>query len=123
MKKSLFLFLSLVIASGSFAQKEQFTVEHLWQLKRLSGTVVSPDEKWAFYQLTSYDVAANKGASAGYLVELSSGKTTEIFPLGTSFRNVTWDKSGRLIWLRDGNAGTQLVAQKMQGTEEILHTF
>lgn len=123
MKKSLFLLLLLVIASGSFAQKEQFTVEHLWQLKRLSGTVVSPDEKWAFYQLTSYDVAANKGASAGYLVELSSGKTTEIFPLGTSFRNVTWDKSGRLIWLRDGNAGTQLVAQKMQGTEEILHTF
>jgi len=124
MKVPFLLFLSFFLLINSYAQKETFTIDHLWKLKRLSGTVVSPDEKWAFYQSTSYDVPANKGTSTGYLMEIATGKTTECLPAGSSFWNVTWDNAGNLVWLRSNGSGTELVKKKpFTDKTEVIATF
>jgi dipeptidyl aminopeptidase/acylaminoacyl peptidase len=112
--------LSVLVLNRLAAQKELFTEDHLWKLRRLSGTSVSPDEKWAFYQTTSYDVAANRGKNTGFLYETASGKTTVVFNEGTPFRNVVWDDSGRLIWLSDEDGGTRIKAAKPNGKTEDL---
>jgi len=124
MKNLFTAFLTILLAGNSFSQKETFTIEHLWKLNRLSGTVISPDEKWAFYQSTSYDVAENKGTSTGYIIELSTGKTQLFIPAG-AFWNVVWDKSGSLMWLRPSEKGTELVKQKPQSDKlpKVITTF
>ncbi|ASS50003.1 MAG: hypothetical protein A3D31_10540 [Candidatus Fluviicola riflensis] len=124
MKNLLFL-VALFTFSIGFSQKELFTVDHLWKLKRLSGTSVSSDEKWAFYQTTSYDVAANSGKTSGYLMDLTSGTTTELFAPGADFWNVVWDNTNTLWWLRSSGSGAELVKMK-PGTDNLptlVYTF
>ncbi|MBI3239152.1 MAG: hypothetical protein HYZ43_09980 [Flavobacteriia bacterium] len=82
MKNTLLFLIAFFTFSIGFSQKELFTVDHLWKLKRLSGTTVSSDEKWVFYQSTSYDVAANSGKTTGYLMDLATGSTTELLKPG-----------------------------------------
>lgn len=125
MKKILFLLVALFTFSIGFSQKEIFTVDHLWKLQRLAGTTVSPDEKWAYYQTTSYDVAANSGKTGGYLMDLASGTTTELFVPGSDFWNVVWDKNNTLWWLRSSDAGTELVKMKplTDKMPTVVYTF
>jgi dipeptidyl aminopeptidase/acylaminoacyl peptidase len=125
MKNTFLLFAALLIGAASFSQKQTFTVEHLWKLKRLSGTAVSGDEKWIFYQSTSYDVAANKGTTTGYLTNPATGETKEAFPAGTTFWNVVWDNTNTLWWLQAGKSGTELARMK-PGTNTVptvVHVF
>lgn len=125
MKQTLMLLAAMLVVITGFSQKETFTIDHLWKLKRLSGTVVSTDEKWVFYQTTSYDVSANKGSTTGWLMQLPSGNTRELFAAGTSFRNVVWDVHNQLWWLEDGEKGTSL--KRMNPSTETsatnVHTF
>lgn len=108
MRNTLLLLVLLVLGKSVFAQKERFTVEHLWKLKRLSGTTISPDEKWLFYQTASYDVAANSGKTTGFLVNLATGTTETLLTEGSGFYNVIWDRSNVLWWLRPYGENTEL---------------
>lgn len=124
MKNSFLLMAFLLVLGKGFSQKETFTVELMWKLKRLSGTVVSPDEKWAFYQTTSYDLAANKGQSTGFLMNVATGETNECFAAGSSFRNVMWDNANMLWFLRSGAEKTELVKMNPANkTTTVVHTF
>lgn len=109
MKQLLLSALTILAAATTFAQTKTFTEEDLWKLKRLSGTVVSQNEKWAFYQTTSYDVAANKGTTTGFLMEIATGKTREVYTGGKSFWNVGWSSDGALTWLRSAGDKTEFV--------------
>lgn len=117
--KGLLLFIASALLSVSvIAQKQRLTVEQLWKFKRLSSTVTSPDGKWTFYQLTSYDMAANSGASAGYLMPTKGDEAKEIFPSGSSFWNVIWDNTNALWWLRSAKNGTELVTMRPETETE-----
>lgn len=125
MKALTLLIASAVISFSSFAQKQRLTVEQLWKFKRLSSTVSSPDGKWTFYQLTSYDMAANSGTSAGYLLSTKGGQASELFTPGSSFWNVMWDNTNALWWLRSGKNGTELVSMRPDTEKEprVVMTF
>jgi len=125
MKNGFLLLLCLILLGNSFSQREIFDIDDLWKLKRLSGTVVSSDEKWVFYQSTSYDVPANKGTNTGFLMNLATGETHECFPAGTAFWNVIWDNNNTLWWLQAGKSATELVSMKPElGAKlTIVHTF
>ena len=125
MKNTLLFLIAFFTFSIGFSQKELFTVDHLWKLKRLSGTTVSSDEKWVFYQSTSYDVAANSGKTTGYLMDLATGSSTELLKPEDAFWNVVWDKTNTLWWLRSANSVTELVKMK-PGTDKVptvVYTF
>lgn len=54
----LFLIQNIII----FAQnKRVFTSEDLWQIKRLSNLVVSPDGNFGAFVVTEYNIKENKG--------------------------------------------------------------
>lgn len=125
MKKILLLLTAILVIGSGFSQKETFTIDHLWKLKRLSGTVVSSDEKWVFYQTTSYDVAANSGMSGGYLMNLSTGENKTLFEPGASFWNVVWDNANSLWWLENGKNGIQLMRMNpaTETNSTVVHVF
>lgn len=123
MKKNLVLILLLAVTNFIWSQKKAFTVEQLWQLNRLSGTSVSPNEQWAFYQTTSYDLASNKGTTTGFLMDLKTGISKEIFAAGSSFSNISWTKSNELTWLRTTGDKTELVVKNIATqTDKVLFT-
>lgn len=124
MKNAFLLLTSLLLLGTGFSQKRLFTVDDLWKLKRLSGTVVSPDEHWVFYQSTTYDVPANKGTTTGYLMNLATGATQPAMT-GAGFSNVVWDNTNTLWWLQAGKTNTELARMK-PGTDAaptIVHVF
>lgn len=125
MKGILFFIASAILTCSSIAQNQRLTVEQLWKLKRLSSTVVSPDGKWAFYQLTGYELSANSGTSTGYLMPAKGGEARELFPAGSSFWNVMWDNTNALWWLRSGKNGTELVTMRPETEKEprVMMTF
>ena len=111
MKALIPAFFFMCIALTATSQKRNFTTDDLWKLNRLSGTVTSPDGKYAFYQTTAYSIEANKGTGTGFLLELTTGKSRVFFTEGSSFRNVIWDNAGNLVWLSDSESGTKLMSQ------------
>lgn len=84
------------------AQKRLFNETDLWNLKRLSGTAISNDGKWCFYQTTSYSVAENNGKSTGWLMNTATKKSEIIWPEGSNFANVLWTKENELVFLKNG---------------------
>ena len=104
------LFFSLFVAClslvSSFAQSEQFTVEKMWSLTRLSNSLISPNEKWAFFQTTDYDYIKNKGITSYYLIDLKSKKQQRI-PIENA-ANISWSPSNQLLYTQAHNNETTI---------------
>lgn len=104
------LFFSLFVAClslvSSFAQSEQFTVEKMWSLTRLSNSLISPNEKWAFFQTTDYDYTKNKGITSYYLIDLKSKKQQRI-PIENA-ANISWSPSNQLLYTQVHNNETTI---------------
>lgn len=86
MKKFLFLILSIIIVSFSFAQKRAITVEDLWKMKRIGDYSLSPDGKLIVFSLTTYDMEKNKGNTDIWIMN-SDGSNLK--PLKNSEANET----------------------------------
>ena len=88
------LLITLVFpATTLLAQKEQFTAEHLWQMRRVSSLDVSPDGKQAVFTITDYDIADDRGSTDIYLMDIQTG----------SFRQLTFTgREGSPVWSPDG---------------------
>ncbi len=123
MKNSRFLALCvLFISLNSIAQNTVFDIETLWKLKRISGTVVSPNEKWLVYQAAAYDVSKNNGTTSTYLMDLNSRVTKEI--LNASAYNLSWNAQNQLTFLEEEGANTVLSSfDPVAGNESILFNF
>lgn len=75
MKKSLILgalAVTALAALPSLAIARPFTASDMANLHRLSSPVGSPDGKWIAYSLRSTDLAANRGRTDLYLIDLSA---------------------------------------------------
>lgn len=107
MKKLILLTaLTLSVVSSALAQTAEFTIETLWQLKRISGTIVSPNEKWLVYQSTSYKVEANSGTTTTHLMDLNTRVTKEILTSGSW--NLSWTADNKLTFLDNQGSNTVL---------------
>ncbi len=60
--------LALAPASAAFARP--MTATDLATMRRLAAPAVSPDGNWAVYQLRETDLAANRGRTDLYLLDL-----------------------------------------------------
>src|SRR5690554_462925 len=87
----------LLVAPLIHAQKQTFTPEKLWELKRISGGSVSPDGENVLYTSSVYDMENNNGETETYVFDLKKGKSELI--TGENAR------ISRLRWTNDGIAG------------------
>jgi len=105
MKLLFTLFIACLSLVSSFAQSEQFTVEKMWSLTRLSNSLISPNEKWAFFQTTDFDYTKNKGVNTFNLIDLKTKKQQRI-PI-ENCSNISWSAANKLIYtLSDNNETT-----------------
>ena len=123
MKKLILLgALTLSVVSSALAQTAEFTIETLWQLKRISGTIVSPNEKWLVYQSTSYKMEANAGTTTTHLMDLNTRVTKEILTSGSW--NLIWTADNKLAFL-DSNGNNTLLNSydPATGVTSLLFNF
>jgi dipeptidyl aminopeptidase/acylaminoacyl peptidase len=64
----------LPVAALADGAPAPLTPETMWQLKRVGAPAISPDGKFAVYDLKRYDAENDKGDSDLYLVPTAGGK-------------------------------------------------
>lgn len=87
-----------LIAIHSFSQNS-LTPEILWKLGRVNGGDVSPDGKKALYSVTRYDIQQNSGNTAFYILDLTSGQSTQLENIPTKAFEVRWKNNQTLVFL------------------------
>jgi dipeptidyl aminopeptidase/acylaminoacyl peptidase len=109
MKKQFLFLLYFFFAIPLFAQDNMLTTEKLWQLKRLSEPMPSPDGKWVIYGAKSYDIALNKGNNIIYLQNLTDGKMSKLTNEKQNAFSAKWSTDGLSVtFLSNTNDGAQL---------------
>jgi dipeptidyl aminopeptidase/acylaminoacyl peptidase len=71
----IFLCLLMLASAPTTAQTQRLTPELLWKIGRVGLECVSPDGQQAVYGVQRFDMAANSGQRALYLVRVSDGDT------------------------------------------------
>lgn len=99
----LFACLLLAPAMKISAQTQQLTPELLWKLGRVTLNCVSPDGNTAVYDVTRYDVAADKGTHTLYAVDIKNGKVRPLTEGAESSTDAEYRPDGQRIgFLRGG---------------------
>ncbi len=73
------------------------TPELLWNLGRLSGGVISPDQQYVLYGVSYYSVKQNKSNRDLYLLNLMSNESTQITNTPSSEWGESWSPDGKKI--------------------------
>jgi dipeptidyl aminopeptidase/acylaminoacyl peptidase len=102
-----FLIVSLLFTSLT-AQQEQFTPEKLWQLKRLGGGAVAPNEKWVLYTLTEYTVAENRGTTNYHLLNLEDGTSHTLTLPDQGARALKWTETSAIAYMVAKGSGVEI---------------
>ncbi len=100
---SLFFLLSMALISKTSAQNQFLTPELLWKIGRLGLECVSPDGQLAVYGVQRYDVAANKGSRALFVINTATGETRRLTDFEKTSGDAEFHPSGQKIgFLMDG---------------------
>ncbi len=98
-----FFFLAMITASEIAAQTQTLSPELMWKLGRVGLECVSPDGQLAVYGVQRYDVAANKGSRALYLINLSTNETKRLTDFEKTSSDAEFHPGGQKIgFLMDG---------------------
>lgn len=104
MKK--YIVICLLASFGLMGQNEVMTPQKLWELGRVSLDAVSPDGKTFVYGVTRYNLEANAGNRDLFIMDIKSGKTTQLTDLpggeyGAHFvlGGVAFNHGGQLHWI------------------------
>jgi len=107
----------LVLALPGPAQSQDvMTPELLWQLNRVSSPAVSPDGRRLVYAIQTYDVAANKGDTDLFLLDVGGGNPVQLTDMKGSEGSAAWRPDGQWIGFLSSKGGsTQLWEVKADG--------
>jgi dipeptidyl aminopeptidase/acylaminoacyl peptidase len=75
---TLLMLMFLTLGINLNAQKVKMTPELLWDLGRVSGETLSPDGKWLYFGVTTYNTVENKGNRDLYRMPVSGGDATQL---------------------------------------------
>ena len=87
----------LPVAALADTAPAPLTAETMWQLKRVGAPAISPDGKFAVYDLKRYDADTDKGDSDLYLVPTAGGKPQRLTSSKGNETEPTWSPDGRFI--------------------------
>jgi dipeptidyl aminopeptidase/acylaminoacyl peptidase len=89
----LILCAALLALPGTGSGQNRMTPEMLWKLSRVSDPQVSADGNFLLFTVRKYNLAANAGRSQVYLLDLSSGKRTQVTEEGSNW-SARWEPGG-----------------------------
>ena len=113
---------AILAVPGSARAQDVMTPELLWQLKRVSAPAVSPDGRRLVYGIRTYDVAANKGDTDLFLLDVAGGDPVKLTDMKGSESSPAWRPDGQWIGFLSSKGGSaQLWEVKADGkvTREI----
>jgi len=87
----------LPVAALADTAPAPLTAETMWQLKRVGPPAISPDGKFAVYDVKRYDADNDKGDSDLYLVPTVGGKPQRLTSSKGNETEPTWSPDGRFI--------------------------
>jgi dipeptidyl aminopeptidase/acylaminoacyl peptidase len=96
------------------------TAESMWQLKRTGAIAISPDGKFAVYDVKSYDADNDKGDADLYLVPTAGGEPRRLTSTKGNESDPSWSPDGRWIAFvakRGDDKQPQLYAIAVNGGE------
>ena len=96
-------------------QKGRLTPEALWSMGRIGGATVSPDGKTVAYTVTTYDIKANKGETALYVMDISTCQTRRLIA-GRGSQPAFIDGGKRVAYLSSASGSSQVWATDLDGT-------
>ncbi|WP_253275655.1 hypothetical protein [Persicobacter sp. CCB-QB2] len=94
-KRGLLLFSCLLMAWSVTAQKV-LTPELLWEMGRVNGGEISPDQTTLLYGVVNYELSENSGKNTLFLKDLKSGEDREL-KLPSSASSAVWTPDGQMI--------------------------
>lgn len=104
--KKISIFLILIVSSISFAQnKRSLEIDDMFKIKRISQTVLSPDNRYIAFVLTTINFDENKGTSDIWIYDLKSGELKNLTNTPFSENSPYWfpdSKSIAYISLKTG---------------------
>ncbi|HVO76211.1 MAG TPA: S9 family peptidase [Ignavibacteriaceae bacterium] len=101
--KQFFACLFFIITNLSAQTKSPLTVEDLWLMKRLESFDISPDGKFIAFEITSYDMEANKGNHDINIINSAGGTMRTLKNSGKNETNPQFRPGTDLIsYLLDG---------------------
>ncbi|GJM61048.1 S9 family peptidase [Persicobacter diffluens] len=94
-KRGLLLFSCLLMAWSVTAQKV-LTPELLWEMGRVNGGEISPDQTTLLFGVVNYELSENSGKNTLFLKDLKSGEDREL-KLPSSASSAVWTPDGQMI--------------------------
>ena len=86
----------------SVKSQNKMSSELLWKLGRVSGEVVSSDGSLMIYGVTRYDLKSNQGNRNLHIMDLTSGKSTQLTEMTGSEYNAVFLNDDKTVGFLNG---------------------
>lgn len=111
-----FALAGLVLASAGAAQ-ERLTPELLWKLGRITAPRVSPDGAYLLYEITRYDIAANKGNADLWVQRVDGSAARQLTTAEGYDGGAKWAPDGKIGFLSTRSGSMQVWVIDPRGGE------
>jgi len=119
MKKILLIILVLPLLLHA-QSKRVMTIDDLWKMGRITQTVLSPNNEYAAFVITSYSMEENKGNSDIWLLNVQSGELTQLTVWKSSENSPAWfPDSKTLAFVSTKDGSPQIYSFKIDDTSEL----
>ena len=96
----------------------KFTPEVMWKMGRVGAVTLSPDGEQLLYTVTYYNMEENRGVTAIYLRNMTSGAVKQLTDHSSNNHSPKWSECGEKIYfLSDRSGSSQIWSMNAEGKE------
>ena len=94
----------------------KFTPEVMWKMGRIGAATLSPDGSQLLYTVTYYNMEENRGVTAIYLRDMTSGTVRQLTDHASNNLDPKWSATGeRVYFLSDRSGSSQIWSMEPSG--------
>ncbi len=94
----------------------KFTPEVMWKMGRIGAATLSPDGSQLLYTVTYYNMEENRGVTAIYLRDMTSGAVRQLTDHASNNHDPQWSADGkRFYFLSDRSGSSQIWSMESSG--------